>query len=467
MTTSRRKLLLTGAASGVAAVTMVAGPAAAAPVDAGFTPAPDLGVTPGGDATTNRRNLIAALSGSSTCVLFPPGDYRLDNSGNTLMVSDFSGRLVMQPGARVLLTDNAARGLIFRGGVGARFSGVTITYVTRPTSRVEKPEPADCLLFLTTTDTYLEHTRIIGSAAAGLLFWQCTRPMVFDAFITDTMADGLHFANCHDGWADHVTTVDTGDDGVAFINYAAQPDATGGLATNLSVTRSKARGVCVGGQSGVTIRDVSIKDTVSPGILCEGHGGWNVRVPTGVTFERVRIVRGGAWLAGGADGKVVGARVATATAVLREVTIEDSLAHGLHCESSTVTVLDVTVKRVTGSPGSGLVLNTGSYIVDRATVEEVTGIGLSANDCARLEYGTVTLRATARTHPTRRAVSIENTAFVFGERIWVEDTGPRVIGTYEPKRRQRGSLGTIVDVNRDVVVLDNVSKLSVVEVDPA
>jgi hypothetical protein len=42
-----------------------------------------------------------------------------------------------------------------------------------------------------------------------------------------------------------------------------------------------------------------------------------------------------------------------------------------------------------------------------------------------------------------------------------------VSGTYEPKRRQRGSLGTIVDVNRDVVVLENVSKLSVVEVDPA
>ena len=79
---------------------------------------------------------------------------------------------------------------------------------------MEKPEPADCLLFLTTTDTYLEHT------------------------------------------------------------------------TNLSVTRSKARGVCVGSQSGVTIRYVSIQDTVSRGILCEGHGGWNVRVRTGVTFER-------------------------------------------------------------------------------------------------------------------------------------------------------------------------------------
>jgi hypothetical protein len=475
MTTSRRRLLLAGAASSLATTTVMTSPAHAAPVTTHFTPAPDLDITPTNDPTTNRANLIAALSDSAACVLFPPGDYRLDNTGSTLRIPNFTGRLHMHPGARFVFTDNTARGITFAGGSGARFSGLSTTFTERPGNREDARE---CVLFDKTTDTFLEHTRIDGSAAAGLLFWQCIRPTVFDAVITDTMADGLHFANCQDGRADHIVTDNTGDDGVAFINYVTvprsdppveAPNHTGGLATNLLISRSRARGVCVGGQSGVTVRDAVIQDTASPGLLCEGKGGWNVRVPTGVSLERIRIVRGGAWRAGGATGKDVGVRVADASAVLREVTVEDSLAHGIHCWQATATLLDVTVKGVTGAPGAGIILQNGTYLVDRAVVENVTGIGLDINGCARAEYGTVTLRATAQTHHTRRAVNVENNALVFGERLWIEDAQPRVVGTYHPAppgKEQRGTLGTIVDVTRNVV-LDNRSKLTVTEVEPA
>ena len=37
------------------------------------------------------------------------------------------------------------------------------------------------------------------------------------------MADGLHFANCQDPEAKDVVTEDTGDDGLAFVNYADGP----------------------------------------------------------------------------------------------------------------------------------------------------------------------------------------------------------------------------------------------------
>lgn len=82
--------------------------------------------------------------------------------------------------------------------------------------------------------SYVEDVRTDGSAAAGLLFWRYARPAVVGALISGTMADELHFANCQDGRADRITTVDTGDDGddgVAFVNYASGPAATGGLAT--------------------------------------------------------------------------------------------------------------------------------------------------------------------------------------------------------------------------------------------
>ena len=106
MVVSRRKALMLSAASGLVAATAHPGTASAAPPLAGYVPAPDLGVSPANSAATNRANLVAALSGSAVCVLFPPGDYRIDNSGQNIVISDYAGELVMQPGARLVFTDN-------------------------------------------------------------------------------------------------------------------------------------------------------------------------------------------------------------------------------------------------------------------------------------------------------------------------------------------------------------------------
>ncbi len=469
MAFSRRTVLLAGTASGLAAVGVSGEAAGAAPVPAGFVPAADLGITPAAAATANRANLVSALSGASLCVLFPPGDYLVDNSGGGVLVTGFAGQLSMQPGARFVLTDSTSKGFVFRGGSGARCYGLTVTYRTMPTARVAAQE---CVSFDTTVGTYLAHTRIDGSAAAGLLFWQCVRPTVFDVTITGTMADGLHFANCQDGRADRVSTADTGDDGVAFINYAtnldqtqAYPNYTGGLATNLTIARSKSRGVAVGGQSGVTIRDVTIDSTVGHGICCDGGDStWHTRVPSGTRFERIRITRGGAWTEGGASGTNSGFRIGTSgTTVLQDVLVENASANGLFCSDAAVTMLDVTVRTTTGSPGNGFTLQRGTYLLERVTAENTNGIGLTANGSDRVEYGTVTVRNTARTHATHRAFSVENTPYVFGGRVWVYDSQNSatgyVVGAFGS---QRGALGTVVDgvAARDVVV-DNLSGLPV------
>ncbi len=458
MAVSRRTMLLaTGpvlAGGTAAAAGLAPGVAVAAPVPgAGFVPAPDLGISPDNSAATNRANLVAALAGSAPCVLFPPGDYQVDNQGKTgVVVGGFGGQLVMQPGARLVFTDNTTTGLLFEGGTGARLDGLSTTFATAPTARQDARE---CVWFHETTDTCLTRVRIDGSAAAGLLFAQCVRPRVVDALITNTMADGLHFANCRDGRADHVTTVNTADDGVAFVNYADRPDATGGLATNLSVTQSRSRGVAVVGQSGVTIRDVTVDGTAGHGLYCGYEEGWNTRVPTDVRFERARVSTAGSAASCGVRVNLAGTVTVTA------VTVDGPGVHGVFVTDSQVQLIELAVRN---APGSGYNLQRSTCLLDRVSAQNTNGIGLFASGCDRLSYGTLTLRDTALTHTTHRVLDVEGGGYVVGGTLWISGTqqpaNGYVVGAYG--KDQHGSLGTIVAAlsGRDIV-LDNPYGLAV------
>ncbi len=67
---ARRRLLSLTGTGAVATATAGVLPSRAY---AAATSAPDLGITPGGNATTNRNNLVAALQNSSTAITFPAG----------------------------------------------------------------------------------------------------------------------------------------------------------------------------------------------------------------------------------------------------------------------------------------------------------------------------------------------------------------------------------------------------------
>jgi hypothetical protein len=456
---SRRRTMALGvpAAFGLAGAMALPGTAEAAEPPAGYVPAPELGITPANSATTNRANLVAALANSAACVVFPSGDYRIDNGGPQLTVTEFSGHLLMLPGARFVFTSSTTRGIVFRGGTGAHLRGVSTVFATRPTARQKAQE---CLLFENSVDTHVEHLRIEGSAAAGLLFYRCVRPTVVGAVITDTMADGLHFANCRGVRADRITTVDTGDDGVAFYNSADGPDETGAFATHISVTNSMSRGIAVTGQSGVTVCGITVDNTVGHGLYCAYEAAWTTRIPANVHFEQARVRRGGAWTAAAGGGTNSGLRIADAGGVIvTDVHIESPGAHGVYATGSTAALFDV---RVVTAPRNGVALQSGRYAVDRLTVDGADGPGLSAGGCERLEFGSVTARNTSRTSTLRRAVVVENTPYVFGERIWVRDDQSAATGyTVGAYGAQRGTLGTIVDQvdSRDLVV-DNPSGLA-------
>ncbi|WP_432827262.1 right-handed parallel beta-helix repeat-containing protein [Dactylosporangium sp. CA-092794] len=462
MAVDRRTALLLGVPAALATLAAPGVASADPPPGTGFVPATDLGIATTNSAATNRASLVAALSNSAVCVVFPPGDYPVDNTNSPsyLVISNFAGELVMLPGARFVFGTNTAKGLIFDGGTGARLYGLTTAFATAPTGRVNAEE---CVSFLSTTDTYVENAAIDGSAAAGLFFQHCVRPTVVRTRIANTMADGLHFKNCQDPRADQITTTDTGDDGVAFVNYASGPANTGGLATNISVTRSKSRGVSVVGQSGVTVRDARIDTTAGHGLYCAFESSWSTRTPTDVCFERARVVAGGV-VVGGAGGSSSGVRVSSAgTVSVAAVTVDAPGQHGVFVSQSTVTLTDVAVSN---TPGSGFNLQTSTCTLDRLLADGTNGIGLTATGNARVEYGTITLRNTAKTHATHRALNLDSNTRVFGQRAWITDTQTTatgyVVGAYGT---QQGNLGTVVDlVNTPDLLIDNPSGLGYVRV---
>jgi hypothetical protein len=422
---------------------------------AGFTAAPDLGISPGNSAATNRDRLISALSEPSRCVWFPPGDYLIDNGEPNIDISNFSGQLAMQTRARLVFTDPSRSGIIFSGGDGARFFRLSATFADRPTKRVDTHE---AIKFQGSRDTYLEDVRIDGSAAAGLVFYNCIRPMVSGAFITNTMADGLFFANCQDGRADHAAMMDTGN-GISFVNYNWGPEYSGGLATNITVTRSLSRGIAVVGQRGVTFRDVSIDTTAGHGAYCAHEPNWKTRVPTDVCFERVRVVNGGIPVKG-VGGNHSGLRVAGAESIsVRGVTVDSPGGNGVYLTDSASVVLREVVVR--NSPAAGFNVQNSSLSADELTAEKTKGIGFAASGGSRLEYGSMTMRNTALEHPSHHAVVVENTAHVFGGRIWIHDDQPSATGyVVRAAGAQKGHLGTVVDqVTSRRVAVDNLSRL--------
>jgi hypothetical protein len=58
-----------------------------------------------------------------------------------------------------VFTDCAKRGLLFRGGIGARLYGLSTRFASQPTSRVAAQE---CVTFDNSSDTYRENVRIDG-----------------------------------------------------------------------------------------------------------------------------------------------------------------------------------------------------------------------------------------------------------------------------------------------------------------
>jgi Right handed beta helix region len=296
--TSRREFLRMGGA-GLAGIALfgVASPGLGQ-TTGGIVSALSLGIGPINTATTNRVNLVKALAYSTRHVVFPAGDYRIDNSGTPPIIRNFGGVVEFESGARFVFTNNRTKGLVFEGGTLARLYDIRTTFSTLPPVRVNAQE---CLHFARTTDTLIQNANVNGSAAAGILFGRSVRPTVRNATITNTRADGLHFANCQNARVELLRTSGTGDDGLAFVDYGGQ-SLHGGFATDVEIRNTGARGIAVVGQSNVEIANFLVDGTRGAGLYVARELSYGTATPANVSYHDGEVVRAGTVLKDGSYG---------------------------------------------------------------------------------------------------------------------------------------------------------------------
>jgi hypothetical protein len=415
-----------------------------------------LGIKPGNSATHNRKALIRALTNSSVSVHFPPGDYPVDNS-TEFAINGFTGKMTFDPQARIIYQTLTKVGMIFAGGTGAIIDGFNVAYISLPTSR---SATQGALGFDGTTDTHVRNCRVYGSAGAGILFWFCVRPSVETAQIKKTMADGLHFANCQDAKANDVLTEDTGDDGVAFVNYGDGPDHSGGQATNVTVRRSKARGIAVVGQSGVLVRGFSVEGTACSGLYCAYEASYRTRVPSNVRFEGGTVKSAGKVI--GQKGNKFGIEFFNNGESVKFESIEviGSASRGVSGTAPNGTV-HLSAIRTVNIPATGFDLKAGELYLDRLTAKQTAGCGIAVLDSELIRYGQLKAVNTSKRDGLRRAFCFENNRRVQGERLDVVDTQypptGYIVAAYGP---QAGHLGIVYDgVRYGPVRMENPSKL--------
>lgn len=241
-------------------------------------------------ATQHNAAVLAALSNTSTALsVTQPGRYAV---ANPVTVRVFAGTLRFCANATLVADNNTASVLLFQGGAGFRVEGLHVAFAVQPSRRVGSHE---AVAVYNTSDTLFRNTLIVGSAAAGLLHCGCLRPRVEDVTVQDSMADGVHFCNCGDVRVRGVVTLNTGDDGLAFVNYGSRADLGGGVASDVIVRNSCARGVSVIGQRQVALTNIVVENTAHPGIRIAHESSYNTRVPTDVTVVGARILNGGGW----------------------------------------------------------------------------------------------------------------------------------------------------------------------------
>jgi hypothetical protein len=362
-------------------------------------------------------------------ITVPPGSYLIDNADGPLTITNFSGRLVFQGNAKLIFTTNTNGGLLFVGGSGAIITGLRATYATPPSVR---KSPNEELKFSRTSDTILTDTVVENSPAAGILFYGSTNPSVTNATVLNSLADGLNFSNCQDARVTHLLTYNTGDDGLAFVNYDDSPNLVGGVAEDIVINNSKARGIAIAGQSNVTVNGFHIQNTSSSGLLVAKDTANHSRIPS-----RVLIANGDIFNAGTLEplvGNQYGIEFNSQGSVtFRNIAVFRSGNSGLSgtAPNGTVTVNNVSVN----SPLRGL-----GFLFFRTQVVEVTesiadntpSYGLLSLESNKVTVTGLTVMNAGGRDPLKRAVWFEDTHEISAYSIHiVSDVGTAgTIGCY-------------------------------------
>jgi hypothetical protein len=230
---------------------------------------------------------LAALTDPDATVVLAAGEHEIDNP---LVASGRSGRLEFAPGARLRARNRDVGGVRFVQSYCLSVVGFRIGWAAAPTTRSHFGAG---LMFVDCAETEVSDCGVSDAPGAGLHFDVCQRVRVDEVDIAGSSADGVHFANCTEVIAAGLRTRDTGDDGVACVDYRSKPPGADLSLSRISVIRSRARGIAVVGASGVRISDFSVEQTASSGLLIGEDTHYRTRRPAEIVISQGRVTGGG------------------------------------------------------------------------------------------------------------------------------------------------------------------------------
>ena len=265
---------------------------------------------------------LAALTDPAATVVLTAGEHEIDNP---LVLTGRSGRLEFAPGARLRARNRDAGGVRFVQSVSLTLVGFRIDWAIAPTTRSHFGAG---LMFVECADTEVRDCGVTNAPGAGLHFDVCQGVRVDEVDIAGSSADGVHFANCSEVVAAGLRTRDTGDDGVACVDYRSKPRGSNLSLSRISVIRSRARGISVVGSSGVRISDFSVEQTASSGLLIGEDHHYRTRRPAQVAITAGKLNRGGQFSP--PVGNTFGVEVISADDVeLTALTVTDPRSRGV------------------------------------------------------------------------------------------------------------------------------------------
>ncbi len=250
----------------------------------------DLGAFNDGTNATVNWNVLgkAFYNNPNGKLMFPPGDYAIDNSLGAITINNFNGEIKFEGNARLLFQDNSKPGLHFNGGTGMRIDGLNGNYPNNPTARV-----AAEFAWTGGADIFIKNIVAQNAPGSAIELTNTIRPKIMNASVTNTLADGVQLENCTDVVLSNVTTVNTADNGVALYNYSTQPDGNGGSLSNIKVVQSQAHGIAVLGTSNVTVSGFVIDGTRGSAIFVGQDFVYATRVSDHVVIEHGIVLNAG------------------------------------------------------------------------------------------------------------------------------------------------------------------------------
>ncbi len=394
---------------------------------AAFQTTPLLDVRTFGAVGNGVRDDTAAVSSalrSGNSIHFPPGTYLINNANGPLLIFDFSSSIVFEPGAVLSFTSPDQLGLEFTGGSGAKLLRVSTIYQRMPTRRI----PGSVLSFTNTTNTSLNDVTVNGSPGGGVSFESCIRPVAINTTVSNTVADGLLLANSQNATIDGVVTNNTGDDGLAIHNFVHKPQESNGIATNIKVSNSKARGISCSGCKDLEISKFSVDNTSGQGVHFNLDTVSRSHPPTNVTLHNGTITNAGrlAPVVGNQFGLELNN---TGMMRIANVIIRNSAHRGVSAKfPNGSTVFDNVTVVDSGNGGAGFDLQGQNITVSNSSATGTSG------SCFAITYSpTVTLNNITGTNCSRsgglnRAITLEQIGNISGDGIRIIDNQSAATG---------------------------------------